>query len=343
MINYNTIAFASILFAAIILPLFISFIFGGWVAKITSPSYSIKKIPSLKGKWALVTGTNTGIGYVTVRELARKGANVIATSRSLEKGKIAESKLMKELNGTIDVGTIEYIELDLASIKNIKNFANKVKSKVKTIDMIILNAGIMMTPFGLTDDGFELQIGTNHLGHFTLIKLLNDIIKRSKSRIVTVSSCAHEGPYPEGGIIFDSFTSNYSYNSLYAYGQSKLANILFANELASRFNGTGVTSNSLHPGMIKTELGRYVEEQIKKSFVLTLFSPIFALFNTAMMDPNAGALTQLYVATAPELKDVTGKYFQPIAKEGKVSLLAQNITLQKELWEYSEKLIKNKI
>jgi NAD(P)-dependent dehydrogenase (short-subunit alcohol dehydrogenase family) len=195
----------------------------------------------------------------------------------------------------------------------------------------------MMPPFSLTDDGFESQIGVNHLGHFVLIKHLNDLIKRSKSRIVTVSSCAHEGPYPDG-IRYESFTSNDSYNPLYAYGQSKLANILFANELASRFNGTGVTSNSLHPGMIKTELGRYVEEQIKKSFVLTLLSPIFALFNTAMMDAGVGALTQLYVATAPELQGVTGKYFHPVARTTQPSKLAQNQTLQKELWEISEKL-----
>lgn len=328
-----------VLIAAIALPLFISFVFDGWVAKIFSPYYSVKKIPSLNGKWAIVTGSNTGIGYVTVRELARKGANVIATTRSLEKGNLAQLKLMKELNGTSGIGSIEYMELDLTSMKQIKKFANKVKGKGKNIDIVILNAGIMMPPFGLTDEGFELQIGVNHLGHFVLVKLLNDLIKRSKSRIVTVSSCAHEGPYPEG-IRYETFTSNSSYNPLYAYGQSKLANILFANELASRFNGTGVTSNSLHPGMIKTELGRYIEEQIKKSFVLTLFSPIFALFNTAMMDPNSGALTQLYVATSPELAGVTGKYFHPIARASQPSSLALNKTLQKELWEVSEKLTK---
>jgi len=332
-----SISVVSILITAMVLPLFISYVFDGWVAKILSPYYGIKKIPSLTGKWAIVTGSNTGIGYVTVRELARKGANVIATTRSVEKGKIAHSKLLKELNGTIGIGTIEYIELDLSSMKQIKTFANKVKSKGKNIDIVMLNAGIMMPPFGLTDDGFEQQIGVNHLGHFVLVKLLNDLIKRSKSRIISVSSCAHEGPYPDG-IRYETFTSNDSYNPLYAYGQSKLANILFANELASRFNGTGVTSNSLHPGMIKTELGRYIEEQIKKSFVLTLLSPIFALFNTGAMDSNTGALTQLYVATAPELAGVTGQYFHPIARTAKPSLLAQNKTLQKELWDVSEKL-----
>lgn len=171
-----------------------------------------------------------------------------------------------------------------------------------------------MPPFEVSVDGYESQIATNHLGSFLLVNLFDSIIKESKSRVVIVSSLAHEGSYEEG-IKLSTFTNETEYNPIFSYGQSKLANILFSNELAERLNKSGATSNCLHPGMIQSNLVRHLQNQ--NSYILNLLTiPILEFVKLASLTTNDGALTQLYVATSPELTNVTGKYFKPIAKIG---------------------------
>ena len=332
---------------ALVVPLLLSFIFGGWICIFTSPAFSFDDIPSLVDKVVIVTGGNSGIGKVAARELYKKGAKVVIAARNITRGNAAVQDIVKHAatvtssrNATTaaPVGSIECMELDLMSFKNVKAFAKKFKGKYKKLDVLILNAGIMMPEFALSEDGYESQIQTNHLGHFLLVKLLESHIKKSKTRIVTVSSTAHEGTYA-GGIVFESFTNGSGYNPVYAYGQSKLANLLFSQELARRYNGTGVTANALHPGLVHTDLSRHIEERIRKSVLLALLTPVFALVSTAAMGPEAGSLTTLYVATAPAAATVTGKYFYPIAVEYPVAPTA-TVALQKELWARSEKITK---
>jgi NAD(P)-dependent dehydrogenase (short-subunit alcohol dehydrogenase family) len=166
-----------------------------------------------EGKIAIVTGSNTGIGYVTARELARRGAKVIVAARNIEKGEKAVQKIKSELGNVPGASLIEFMKLDLSSLAEVKIFANDFTQKGAGLDMLILNAGVMAPDFGLTTDGFETQIGTNHFGHFLLVKLLIPVIKSSKTRVVHVSSVAHRFTYPEG-LRFESFSSDHEYDAL---------------------------------------------------------------------------------------------------------------------------------
>lgn len=168
---------------------------------------------SLSGKVAIVTGSNTGIGYVTAREMARKGAKVILAARDDKKGNDAVNSIKQEIGNVTGAALLEFLKLDLASFAEIRKFAKAFSYKRLPIDYLILNAGVMAPNFGLTADGLETQIGTNHFGHFLLVKLLTPIIKASKSRIVHVSSLGHQNTYPEG-IRFSSFDNDIGYAPL---------------------------------------------------------------------------------------------------------------------------------
>jgi NAD(P)-dependent dehydrogenase (short-subunit alcohol dehydrogenase family) len=183
---------------SIVTTMLVSFILGGHVSLYVSPPYSFEDIPDLTGNVAIVTGGNTGIGYVTVRELAKKGAKVFLAARNEIKGIDAVNRIKAELRDLPGANLIEFIHLDLGSLAEVRKFAKEFSSRQLKLDMLILNAGIMATPFGLTVDGIETQIGTNHMGHFLLVNLLTPIIKESKSRIVHVSSIMHQSSHPEG-------------------------------------------------------------------------------------------------------------------------------------------------
>lgn len=200
------------------------------------------------------------------------------------------------------------------------------------INVLINNAGVMMCDEMKTEDGFEMQIGTNHFGHFLFTNLLLDKIKQSGpgSRIVTVSSLAHE----RGTI--DLADLNYEkrgYSRIKAYQQSKLANVLFSNELARRLEGTGVTSNSLHPGAVKTDLGRHVEAKFGPLKYL-----VYALLFLFIKTPKDGAQTSIYCAVDQSLEKVSGKYFSD-CKEKVAQPLARDEKLAKDLWDLSEKAV----
>lgn len=334
---------AFVALSALIFPFTISFFIGGWATKVTS-SFRLHHIGDLTGKVALVTGINSGIGRVTAIELAKRGATVLGTVRSADKGKFAEELNLKRWMK----GTIVPLVIDLASLQSVRACAKEVLEIGLPINMFILNAAVMMTPAELTVDGFEIQFGTNHLGHFLLTRLLHDKLIEGKARVVVVSSIAHLMSYFEG-IRYSTLRSVAGYNPHMAYGQSKLANVLFANELAARLNGTGVTANSLHPGSINSGLLRYLpaayggekgsrwRDMVER--VITTGAVVWN--NCVSMNAEDGALTQLYVATSPEVEHVSGEYFIPIGKRGHAIHHAKDAAMRQRLWEESEAMVKD--
>ncbi len=199
----------------VVIPVWFSNWIGGRMTLFTSTFWRIRHVPDLSGKTAIVTGANTGIGYTTARELARKGAKVIVAARSEERGKDAVARIKKQLKGLKGADLVEFMKLDLGSFSQIRSFARSFLWNNRQLDILVLNAGIMVPPFETTKDGFESQIGVNHLGHFLLTKLLTPLLKKSKARVVSVSSLAHIGPYP-GGIKFDTFRNGTGYNAVAA-------------------------------------------------------------------------------------------------------------------------------
>jgi len=233
------------------------------------------------------------------------------------------------------VAKLDYGILELSSLESVRSFADWFLAKEIPLHMAILNAGVMACPYTTTEDGFEMQFGVNHLGHFYLFKLLEAKLKESApARVLSVSSLAHYHPY-EGGIRFDALRSPDGYSEWGAYGQSKLANVLFAFEAAERLKGTGVSVNALHPGAIATDLGRHLEKKLPESGKKVLKAVVDTLLS---MTPDQGALTQLYVATMPAGAQ-TGLYFRPVGRTETPSELVFNETLRKQLWDTSEGFI----
>ena len=206
---------------------------------------------SLAGKTVIITGANTGIGKITAIDMAKRQARVIMACRSVERGERAVEEVRKASGST----NVVFRQLDLASLTSVRRFSEHVLKEDPRIDILINNAGIMACPYWKTEDGFEMQFGVNHLGHFLLTNLLLDRLKAAPAaRIVNVSSLSYKRCT---GINFEDINSDHSYHPRRAYSQSKLANILFTRSLAMRLEGTCVTANSLHPGVICTELGRH--------------------------------------------------------------------------------------
>ncbi|XP_048140863.1 short-chain dehydrogenase TIC 32, chloroplastic-like isoform X1 [Rhodamnia argentea] len=212
------------------------------------------------GLTAIVTGASSGIGMETTRVLALRGVHVVMAVRNVDAGKSVKEALLKELPSS----KIDVMELDLSSLAAVRKFASDYQSSGLPLDLLINNAGIMACPFMLSQDNTELQFATNHIGHFLLTNLLLDTMKQTsqesntEGRIINLSSEAHRFAYHEG-IRFDKINNESEYNSMRAYGQSKLANILHANELARclKEEGVQITANSLHPGGIGTNLFRH--------------------------------------------------------------------------------------
>lgn len=206
-----------------------------------------KKETRIDGKVVVITGANSGIGKETAIDLAKRGGKVYIACRNQQRGEDA-LKEIKDISGSNDV---HFLQLDLSSMESIRQFSKKFHELETQLNILINNAGVMACPKALTKDGFEIQIGTNHMGHFLLTNLLLDLLKQSSpSRVVVVSSLFHW----YGRINKEDLNSEKSYWKWLAYGQSKLANILFTRELSRKLEGTGVTANVLHPGAVKTEL-----------------------------------------------------------------------------------------
>ena len=284
-------------------------------------------VPGQHGRLAVVTGANTGLGFETARVLAARGASVVLAVRDTDKGKRAAARIAGAAPGA-DV-TVQ--PLDLASLESIRAAAGALRARHPRIDLLINNAGVMFPPRQTTPDGFELQLGTNHLGHFALTGLLlEQMLPVPGSRVVTVSSLAHR---IRARINFDDLQGQRSYSRVAAYSQSKLANLMFTYELQRRLSGAGTTiAAAAHPGLAATELSRY--------------TPAIAAFSYALVTQNAamGALPTLRAATDPGV--LGGQYYGPgrfLGARGYPELAhssgqSRDTAIGRRLWTVSEEL-----
>jgi NAD(P)-dependent dehydrogenase (short-subunit alcohol dehydrogenase family) len=247
-----------------------------------------------KGQIVLITGANSGMGKATALELAKTGARIVMLCRSKQRGEAALEEV-KAGSGSPD---IDLMLCDLASLQEIRAFCKTFSERYQRLDVLVNNAGVILPGRQVTRDGWEMQFGVNHLGHFLLTNLLLDLMKKSApSRIVNVSSGAHK----IGKIFFTDVNLTDNYSVWRAYAQSKLANILFTYELARRLDGTGVTVNCLHPGAVATEMGISRETGFGR-LITSLLKPFF-------QTPRQGADTAIYLAESPEVQRVTAQYF----------------------------------
>jgi NAD(P)-dependent dehydrogenase (short-subunit alcohol dehydrogenase family) len=270
----------------------------------------------------LITGGSSGIGKAAAIALAKMGYKVIILSRSKERGE----KALEEIKKSSGSNDVELMTCDLGNQASIREFAENFKAKYERLDILINNAGVILPGRHETSDGYELQFGVNHLGHFLLTNLLLDTIKNSSpARIVVVASGAHKA----GKIHFDDINLKNKYSIIKAYSQSKLANVLFTYGLADRLKGTGVTVNCLHPGAVATNMGVNRETGFG-TFITSLLKPFF-------LTPEEGAATSIYLATSEEVKDVSGKYFYR-KKPVKSSKQTYDKQLALQLWKLSESL-----
>ncbi|XP_026531358.1 retinol dehydrogenase 14 isoform X1 [Notechis scutatus] len=288
----------------------------------------------MEGKTAIITGANSGLGRATAAELLRQGARVIMACRDCGRAEEAARELRAEVGlcsrgGGECRGELVVHELDLASLSSVRSFCQQVLQEEPRLDVLINNAGIFQCPYMKTEDGFEMQFGVNHLGHFLLTNLLLGLLKSSApSRIVVVSSKL----YKYGEINFDDLNSELSYNKSFAYSRSKLGNILFTRELARRIQNTGVTVNVLHPGIVRTNLGRYIH-------IPLLAKPLFNLVSWAFFkSPSEGAQTIVYLSSSPEVEGVSGKYFGD-CKEEQLLPKATDDLVARKLWDISEVMV----
>ncbi len=293
-------------------------------------------IPDLAGKTIIVTGANSGIGYEAALQFARKRAGVVLACRSVDKGRAAADRI-----GAVAPGNpVEVAELDLASLKSVRAFAERFRAAHRELHVLVTNAGVMALPYRRTADGFEMQFGTNHLGHFALTGLLLDaLLAAGDARVVTVSSNAHRF----GSIRFDDLHWERGYGKWRAYGQSKLANLLFAFELQRRADAAAakLVSVGCHPGYAATELQAAGPRMRGSSVLESLFD-----FGNRLFAQSAamGALPTLYAAAAPDVN--AADYIGPdglaenwgYPKKAKASARSRNPELAKRLWEISERL-----
>lgn len=288
--------------------------------------WTINELPDQSGRNVIVTGANSGIGFEAAKALAQRGAVVIMACRSLEKGQAA----LEQIQDEDPQAHVLLMQLDLADLNSVHRFGEDFLAAFDRLDILINNAGIMATPYGKTADGYEMQFGTNHLGHFVITGILIDILKKTpNSRVVTVSSYAHY----IGKIAFADLNSEKSYQKWIAYGQSKLANVLFGYELQRRVarNGNNPISVVAHPGYAATNLQH-------NTTLFNMLNPLMA------QSQEMGALPTLYAATSPEIKG--GEYIGPDGFLGQrgyphktiSSRRSQDEETAQRLWTISEEL-----
>ena len=276
----------------------------------------------LVGKTALVTGATSGIGFHTAVGLAREGAHVILGARNETRGQNAVEAI-RSLNGTSE---IDYVAGDLSSMAGVRGFTRAVIDRTHRLDILVNNVGGFYLSREVSVDGYEMTFALNHLSYFLLTALLNDLlIASAPARIVNVSSVAHRN----SRINFEDLHMTHRYWGMTAYGQSKLANVLFTYELAHRLVDTGVTANALHPGLVRTGLGT--------KHIYRLLIPFVWLGLIMVMSPEEGAATSLLLASSPELEGVTGKYYST-GKEVRTSKRSYDKAAAERLWDVSEEL-----
>ncbi len=286
-------------------------------------------VADMTGKTVIVTGGNSGIGLETAVALAKAGAKTLITARDRGRGDAA----LADLRARSGHGDVDLVVFDLASIASIKQGAAAILERCDRIDVLVNNAGIVLSDRRETEDGFEATLGVNHLGHFVLTELLLQRIKDSApARIVNVASTAHKGAGK--GLDFADLQSTRGYSGMQVYSKSKLANIYFTTELARRLEGTGVTVNCLHPGTVATGYGRDGDSSGVLAFGLKVIKPF-------ILSAEQGARTSIYLASSPDVAGVTGQYFVK-NQARKPSKVAQDDEAARRLWKYSEELVADK-
>jgi NAD(P)-dependent dehydrogenase (short-subunit alcohol dehydrogenase family) len=284
-------------------------------------------VPDMQGKTVVVTGGNSGIGFETAAALASMGARVVITARHADKGRAAVSAITQRVAGE---GRVQLVVFDLADLASVRRGAAEILEQAPRLDVLVNNAGLVLTERAETVDGYEATFAINHLGPFLLTNLLLDRMTASvPSRIVNVASTAHNAA--RKGLPFDDLQNTRGYRGMRVYGQSKLANILFTLELSRRFADKGLTSNSLHPGTVRTGYGGDGDARGFLAFGIKIASPFF-------LSPAKGARTSVYLASSPEVEGVTGEYFVK-CKQRKPRRWAQDQEAARHLWEVSEKLV----
>lgn len=281
----------------------------------------------LDGKTVVITGCNTGIGKETALELSRRGAKIVMVCRNMDKANIAAKEIRNEANGEVVV-----YQMKLDSLKSVRKCAEEINNGEEKIDILINNAGVLNTNFEKTEDGFELHMGINHLGHFLFTNLLLDKMKsnRNPCRIINVSSLIYKWSRMD---LNDIHYQNKPYKMFEAYGISKLANIHFTRELSKRLKGSNITTFALHPGTVQTEISRHIEERMFK-FLHKILAPTAFFFKT----PLEGAQTSIYCATEPSLEDCSGMYFADCKQED-LKDFAKDDDIDVKLWDYSVKAV----
>jgi NAD(P)-dependent dehydrogenase (short-subunit alcohol dehydrogenase family) len=298
--------------------------------------FTTDSIPNLTGKTALITGANSGLGLESARALAGKGAHVVLAVRSRDKGQQA----LDEIKAEHPLASLEVLPLDLSSLASVRSAAESLKTRHKRLDILLNNAGVMATPYMLTEDGFELQFGTNHLGHFALTGLLFALLlKAPEPRVVNVASQVHV----VGRMRFDDLAWKQGYSKWGAYNMSKVANLLFTHELARKVAAKGLSllSVAAHPGYAATNL----QQRGPELAGATLRAKLMKLSNALGAQSAAmGALPQLYAATAPDM--VPCDYVGPgglfaargYPKKMRSAKHTYDQTAMRTLWEHSERL-----
>ncbi len=298
----------------------------------TTSKWTAADVPDQTGRIAVITGANTGIGYQAAVVLAEKGAHVVLAVRNLDKGNDAVARIRAQAPNA----DVALQQLDLTSLANIRNAADELRANYPRIDLLVNNAGVMYTPKETTKDGFELQFGTNHLGHFALTgQLLDHLLGVPGSRVVTISSIGHR---IRAQIHFDDLQWERRYNRVEAYGQAKLSNLLFTYELARRLAAKGAPTIAVaaHPGGSDTELTRNLPK--------VLMPAVNLVWGLVSQSPEMGALPTLRAATDPDVRNA--QYYGPDGlgetrghpKLVKSSKQSHDQDIQRRLWTVSEEL-----
>ena len=299
---------------------------------------------TLSGKRVLVTGVSAGLGVETARALAAHGAEVVGAARNLAKAKEATAPVRADAaNG----GSLALIELDLASLASVRACADALVANGKLFDLVICNAGVMATPFGKTTDGFEMQFGTNHLGHFVLVNRIASLMK-PEARLVNLSSAGHQISDVD---LDDPNFERAPYNAWSGYGRSKTANILFAVEFDRRHKDRGIRAAALHPGAIQTELSRYLDEEARRELteIMTQVARLPGAKPITYKSVPQGAATSVWAAAVAKADAVGGRYCEDCHVADVIDAAgftfagvrphALNLETAKALWAKSEQMV----
>jgi NAD(P)-dependent dehydrogenase (short-subunit alcohol dehydrogenase family) len=314
----------------------------------TSTTDEVLSGVNLRGKRILITGVSAGLGVETARSVAAHGAQVVGAARDLAKAERATTQVRKD--SAANGGSFEMVELDLASLKSVRACADKLLKKGEPFDVVIANAGVMATPFGQTVDGFETQFGTNHLGHFVFVNRIAPLI-RAGGRLINLSSAGHR--YSNVDLQDPNFERT-PYEPFVAYGRSKTANILFAVAFDQRHRGRGVRAAAVHPGGIKTELGRYADPGRIEKLVAQINEQLAAEGKGPFQWKTIpqGAATSVWAGVVASADEIGGRYCEnchvgnivpddaaiTVTSEG-VRAYALDPTTAKALWKKSEEMV----